>query len=137
MACNAQGQGTIKVVERTRPSRSVRMMASFVELHIPKSSALIINRRASAGYPSNRFVWFLLNGFIFPISFQESTGECLKGVGVSQLLDHFLIHTDGPQLWQKLVCEVGVRFGNAAVRQCRVIPSPVMTQQQFTTQASV
>ena len=36
MACNAQGQGTIKVVERTRPSCNVRMMASLIELHIPK-----------------------------------------------------------------------------------------------------
>ena len=56
MACKAQGQGTIKVVERTTPSFNVPTMASFTEWHIPKSSALMISRRASAGYPSNRFV---------------------------------------------------------------------------------
>ncbi len=61
MACNAQGQGTIKVVERSTPFWSARKMASLTAWHIPKSSALIISRRASAGYPSRRFVWPLFN----------------------------------------------------------------------------
>ena len=64
MACKAQGQGTIKVVERTTPFFDVPTMASFTEWHIPKSSALIISKRTSAGYPSNRFAWLLANVFI-------------------------------------------------------------------------
>src|SRR6185436_4134120 len=54
MACKAHGQGTIKVVERTTPVINAAMMASFTEWHMPKSSALMISRRVSAGYPSNR-----------------------------------------------------------------------------------
>ena len=42
-------QGTIKVVDCTTPSVRVRIMAAFVAWHIPKSSALMINRRASSG----------------------------------------------------------------------------------------
>ena len=47
---------TIRLVERAMPSSNVRKMASFTAWHIPKSSALIISRRASAGYPNNSFV---------------------------------------------------------------------------------
>ena len=36
MACKAQGQGTIKVVERTTPSFSARMMASLTALAHPE-----------------------------------------------------------------------------------------------------
>jgi hypothetical protein len=43
MACGAQKQGTIKVVEQTTPSVSERKIAPFVEWHIPKSSAFIVN----------------------------------------------------------------------------------------------
>ena len=68
MACKAQGQGTIKVVERTTPAFNAPKMASFTELHIPKSSALMISRRASAGYPSNRFVWLFANMIIFALN---------------------------------------------------------------------
>src|SRR4030067_88651 len=68
MACKAQGQGTIKLVERSTPSLNVRKMASLIALHIPKSSALIINRRASTGYPSRRFVCLLFNRVIWLIS---------------------------------------------------------------------
>jgi hypothetical protein len=65
----SEEQGTIKVVERTTPSFNTPKMASFTELHIPKSSALIISKRASAGYPSNRFVCPLVNVFILPTYF--------------------------------------------------------------------
>ena len=62
MAWVAQGQVTIKVVERSTPFLSARVMASLTAWHIPKSSALIIRSRASAGYPSRQFVWPLFNG---------------------------------------------------------------------------
>src|SRR5688572_18702525 len=53
MACSAQGQGAIRVVDRTTPSVSVRRMAALIAWDIPKSSALTMSRRASAGYPSS------------------------------------------------------------------------------------
>jgi len=57
IACGDHGHGVITVVEVTTPSVNPRMMASFTELHIPKSSALMINNRASSGNPSSVFVW--------------------------------------------------------------------------------
>jgi hypothetical protein len=53
MACSAQEQGTIRVVDRTIPSENVRRMAELTAWYAPKSSALMISRRASAGYPSS------------------------------------------------------------------------------------
>src|SRR5215217_5069974 len=52
MACRAQGQGAIRVVDCTTPCVSVRRMAALMAWDIPKSSALTMSRRASAGYPS-------------------------------------------------------------------------------------
>src|SRR5690606_36238910 len=74
IACVAQGHGTISVVVVATPSPSARMIAAFFAWHIPKSSALMISKRASAGYPSRSLalrlcVWrlelchaFLANG---------------------------------------------------------------------------
>src|SRR5579863_7176815 len=68
MACNAQGQGTIKVVELTTPSVSERRMPALHAWDLPKSSALMINNRASSGYPSIRFVWLLCDWVIISVS---------------------------------------------------------------------
>jgi len=54
-AWSAQGQGTITLQDLTMPSLSERMMASLTAWHIPKSSALTNNKRASAGYPKKLF----------------------------------------------------------------------------------
>src|SRR5947209_2927369 len=56
MACRAQGHGGITVVEETTPSLSERSIASLIEWHMPKSSALMISKRASAGYPNRLLV---------------------------------------------------------------------------------
>src|SRR6266571_317969 len=68
MACNAQGQGTITVVEVTTPSVSERRMPSLHACDLPKSSALMINKRASSGYPNKRFVWLCCEWVIFAVS---------------------------------------------------------------------
>src|SRR5947209_5903758 len=68
MACKAQGQGTIKVVELTTPSLSERRMPSLHAWDLPKSSALMINKRASSGYPNKRLVWLLCDWVIFLVS---------------------------------------------------------------------
>src|SRR5947209_10822139 len=68
MACNAQGQGTIKVVELTTPSVSERRMPALHAWDLPKSSALMINKRASSGYPNKRLVWLLCDWVIFHVS---------------------------------------------------------------------
>src|SRR5215469_17555255 len=57
MACNAQGHGTIKVVELTTPSLSERRMPALHAWDLPKSSALMINKRALSEYPNKRLVW--------------------------------------------------------------------------------
>src|SRR5947209_699713 len=68
MACKAQGQGTIKVVELTTPSVSERRMPALQAWDLPKSSALMINKRASSGYPNKRLVWLLCDRVIVPVS---------------------------------------------------------------------
>jgi hypothetical protein len=68
MACNAQEQGTIKVVELTTPSVSERRMPALHAWDLPKSSALMISKRASSGYPNKRLVWLLCDWVIVPIS---------------------------------------------------------------------
>src|SRR5205085_3402071 len=68
MACNAQGQGTIKVVELTTPSWSERRMPALQAWDLPKSSALMINKRASSGYPNKRLVSLLCDWAIFHVS---------------------------------------------------------------------
>src|SRR6266853_4481649 len=68
MACKAQGQGTIKVVELTTPSWSERRMPALHAWDLPKSSALMINKRASSGYPNKRLVWLLCDWVIFLVS---------------------------------------------------------------------
>src|SRR5215213_8671603 len=55
-AWSAQGQGTIRLQDPTMPSSSERMLASLTAWHIPKSSALTNNKRASAGYPKRSVV---------------------------------------------------------------------------------
>jgi hypothetical protein len=52
-------------------------------------------------------------------------------------MDCYLIHSNSPQLGQKLFWEICVRFGNTTTRQRRIVPSSVMTQQQLITQTSV
>jgi len=49
MAWAAQGQGTIRLVERAKPSSKVVKMAALTDWHIPRSSALMIRRRAWGG----------------------------------------------------------------------------------------
>jgi hypothetical protein len=49
IAWRAQAQGTIRVVDVTTPAVSERVIAALAAWHIPKSSALMINRRASPG----------------------------------------------------------------------------------------
>src|SRR5260370_20230057 len=68
MACNAQGQGTIKVVELTTPSVSERRMPALHAWDLPKSSALMINKRVSSGYPNKRLVWLLCDWVIVSVS---------------------------------------------------------------------
>src|ERR671914_402394 len=58
-AWGAHGQGTITLQDPTMPSSSERMMASLTAWHIPKSSALTNNKRASSGYPKRPFVWLV------------------------------------------------------------------------------
>src|SRR5918999_1147812 len=63
-AWSAQGQGTITLQDPTMPSSSEQMMASLTAWHIPKSSALTNNKRASAGYPKRLFVRAVFRVFI-------------------------------------------------------------------------
>src|SRR5260221_14109747 len=75
MACKAQGQGTIKVVELTTPSVSERRMPALHAWDLPKSSALMINKRASSGYPNKRLVWLLCDWGTFLVSFWWDGGR--------------------------------------------------------------
>ena len=51
-ACENRDAGTITDAELTAPCFSVSMMAQFTSSQRPKSSALMIARRASQSYPS-------------------------------------------------------------------------------------
>src|SRR5215469_5543499 len=83
MACNAQGHGTIKVVELTTPSTSARRMPALHAWDLPKSSALMINKRASSGYPSIRLVWLRGSGVIVPVSLVSCFAGSIPGVLLS------------------------------------------------------
>ena len=57
MACDAAGQGAIRLHELAMPSSIERMTAVLTAGYIPKSSALIISTRASRGRPSSSLDW--------------------------------------------------------------------------------